>query len=388
MAQDPQNEESEEKPAEKIDLSKVQAPTVQPLKSSDATDSEKENDASNVSEQTVAQEDEANPVSSADEGIEPDTPQPDQTVKTDAPGPEGFTEQEGRQPAAEREPAPADSAVLPPTAEPGDSNHAQPATPDGQDTEPGTPPAGPGIMSDGDTQKKEDEVKAAEKAKHDAAIRELIAGKKYELPINSIERRKNKKTNKKQILIVAAALLLLICAWLGFSLATGLITIGHKTTGNSTAPPPAASNTASSTSTNAPTYMAAVRQFVSAIQKGDKAAADKLQSPAYSKLVQSQAGTPSFYAACKTTGDDCLMAFKVSYLNSSKVKPYTSAAGVKGEEISYQFSKNVSTTAGGTGGTTRTSVIDVVPSGKTWLVDNVNETDELNVTGNESGTSQ
>lgn len=69
--------------------------------------------------------------------------------------------------------------------------------------------------------KQKDEAAAAEQAKHDAAIQELIISQKYELPINSVEKRKAKHFVVLGIFLA----ILLALAWGDIAADAGIIHI-------------------------------------------------------------------------------------------------------------------------------------------------------------------
>lgn len=254
-APDDDGQEGQEKPGEKIDLSKVQAPMIQPLASSEVSDSDKSDESDEADSPADPDKRPEEPASQKEADKTPPTDndneekltslQPDSTDFADPADPDDSSklaeaavspdlagdEQLGL--TADEKPATSDDANADadasPVSESGDAvasplaasestSGLQSGEPE-QDAKPAATDAQSGSMPVADGKKKEDEAKTAEKAKHDAAIQELILSKKYELPINSVEKRKN----KQQVIFVAAAVLLLVLAWAGFSMATGLL---------------------------------------------------------------------------------------------------------------------------------------------------------------------
>lgn len=66
------------------------------------------------------------------------------------------------------------------------------------------------------------ELEAAEQAKHDATIQQLIDSKQYVLPINTIEKRKNKQF----VILGVAVAVILVLIWLDIALDAGIIRLG------------------------------------------------------------------------------------------------------------------------------------------------------------------
>lgn len=72
-----------------------------------------------------------------------------------------------------------------------------------------------------ETQPKSDDTKAAEQVRHDADTQKLIDSGKYELPINSVEKRKTKRFVVLGVLLA----ILLTLAWIDIAADAGLIQI-------------------------------------------------------------------------------------------------------------------------------------------------------------------
>ncbi len=128
-------------------------------------------------------------------------------------------------------------------------------------------------------------------------------------------------------------------------------------------------------------YQTTIANFISDIQRNNKAAADSLESPAFKSFLQKNASTTSFDTACQQSGVFCTAIFNTTYLSKGKLvyKDYTSSSGVKGKQAVYTVkqSSGGSQTSGGTSCNVSNSdtnlTIAVIPSGKKWLVDNVDE---------------
>lgn len=121
-------------------------------------------------------------------------------------------------------------------------------------------------------------------------------------------------------------------------------------------------------------YQAIIQDFVSDMQHKDKAKADALESPAFKAEVQKYAGTTSFYAACQQEGELCTASFDASYLAKATkaYQKYTSSSGVKGEQLVYTVKQSLGSGSCSSKSTSTLSIA-VIPSAKTWLVDNIND---------------
>jgi hypothetical protein len=69
---------------------------------------------------------------------------------------------------------------------------------------------------------KKAEAEAAEQARHDAALQELVDSKQYALPINTVERRQTKRF----VLLGIGLSVLLILIWLDIALDAGIFKLG------------------------------------------------------------------------------------------------------------------------------------------------------------------
>lgn len=133
-------------------------------------------------------------------------------------------------------------------------------------------------------------------------------------------------------------------------------------------------------------YQTVIHQFVQAIEDNNKTKADSLESTAFKAEVKKYASTTSFYSACQQEGALCTASFMSSFLSSATktYTSYTASNGTKGKELVYTKKQTLSgTQAGGTGcssTSTTTLSIAVIPSGHSWLVDNIN--DGTNASGN------
>jgi hypothetical protein len=156
-----------------------------------------------------------------------------------------------------------------------------------------------------------------------------------------------KRTSKLPILVVGVIVLLLIVGGGGFAL------LGQKTS-----------------------YQTVIQQFVTAIQKKDKATADSLESPAMKTFGQKNVGTASFYDACQQASQLCTPLFTTAFLDKAtkSYKDYTASNGAKGKEIVYTLKQSLSgSQAGGQGcssASTNTLTVAAVPKGNTWQIDN------------------
>ena len=122
-------------------------------------------------------------------------------------------------------------------------------------------------------------------------------------------------------------------------------------------------------------YQAVIQEFITAIQKKDKKTADSLESPAAKAYFQKSAGSSSFYDSCQQAGPLCTASFGASYLAKAtkSYKDYTAANGTKGKEEVFTVSQSQGAGQACTGKSSSTITIAVVPSGGSWLIDNVTE---------------
>ncbi len=126
-------------------------------------------------------------------------------------------------------------------------------------------------------------------------------------------------------------------------------------------------------------YQAVAQEFISALQKKDKAKADSLESPALKTFLQKNANAASFYTVCQQSGSLCTASFNNSYLAKATktYRDYTAASGTKGKEIIYTVKQTASgAAAGGSGcssGSTETITLAFVPKGHSWLVDFIDQ---------------
>jgi len=119
-------------------------------------------------------------------------------------------------------------------------------------------------------------------------------------------------------------------------------------------------------------YQTIVDKFIVAVQNGDRATVDALESPASKKFYQKTTGDSGFYASCQDAGELCTSSFSKSYLAKAKktLKAYTAENGSHGKQIVYTVTqKSNSPECQGT--STGVISIAVVPKGRTWQVDNV-----------------
>ncbi len=152
------------------------------------------------------------------------------------------------------------------------------------------------------------------------------------------------------LIIASLSMLLLLIIIIGSSLAL----LGHKTS-----------------------YQSVINEFITALQKKDKKTADSLESPAMRGLGQKYVGDPSFYDTCHQSELLCSNFFEASFLKKATItrKAYKASNGIQGHEVIYTVKQTLSgSQAGGKGcssSSTTTLAFDVVPSGSTWLLDNV-----------------
>lgn len=185
-----------------------------------------------------------------------------------------------------------------------------------------------------------------------AVVSPVISGGDQAFVAASSQNSPSKKKSKLPLLLVGVVVLVVVVGVAVFALA------GSKTS-----------------------YLTVIQNFITAEQNKDKAKVDSFESPAAKTYFQKNAGTSSFYDACKQAGDLCTASFKASYLSKATktYKSYTASNGTKGKEVVYAVKQS----AGGQGcnsNSTSTLTIAVVPKGKSWLVDYVNEA--INFDGN------
>jgi hypothetical protein len=209
---------------------------------------------------------------------------------------------------------------------------------------------------------------AVKKAEHEAAIQKIVDSKKYYVPVNTVEKRRSKRF----VALGALLSLFLIIAWLDVALDAGLVNLStnlphtHFFSISGTTTP-----TAATPSVNTAVF-AASQKYIKAIQNKDKTVADSLETPAAKAAFLKQNGAASFYDTCQSTGQICTAFFVPAFVNKTvkTYKAYTAQDGTKGQEIIYtQKTKSGSSTCPSTSTTTLT--MDLVPSGHTWLVDNI-----------------
>lgn len=209
MMSDKSDDGESKGPEEKIDLSKAQAPVIKPLESPDVATTESSSEAAKTpqsSADAASQEDSEN--ARSQESVSVDESQPAQTTTEDPGSPEDTAVADAPDiPTPETEAS--DQAQLPQADEAAPSTE----TPSSATPQNGPPPP--------DAKKREDEAKAAAKAKHDEAIQRLADSKKYELPIKSSEQR----MNKMRILVIIAVVVLAL-AWLDLAMDAGIIHVG------------------------------------------------------------------------------------------------------------------------------------------------------------------
>lgn len=93
-----------------------------------------------------------------------------------------------------------------------------------QETEPEQPADNedaPPAKTEAKPKKQDEAAEAAEHAKRDAAVQELIDSRKYELPINAVEKRKTKHFVVLGVLLA----ILLVLVWIDIAADAGLIHI-------------------------------------------------------------------------------------------------------------------------------------------------------------------
>jgi hypothetical protein len=123
-------------------------------------------------------------------------------------------------------------------------------------------------------------------------------------------------------------------------------------------------------------YKAVVRQFIVALQKKDKASADKLQSFGFTAELKAATGSPSFYDNCQKTGKSCTVMFSNLFISPSKTSDanYMAADKTIGKSISY-----TAVAAAGISATTLT--INAITKGGTWQIDGIDIQSALSTAG-------
>lgn len=179
------------------------------------------------------------------------------------------------------------------------------------------------------------------------------------------------KASKMPMFLVAALVLLLLIG------AGTYLVFFHKAVkpklSNSTGQS-SQTNKASTSSSNNSGYETAVNAYITDFQNKDMAAADALQTAAFSSYIKSGSSSQSYYSLCQSAGQLCAGYFSKQYLTSAvkSTTSYTSKAGVKGYEITYTVSTPGSKTSTESVSSSSSSLtIEVIPVNRVWLVDNI-----------------
>jgi hypothetical protein len=121
-------------------------------------------------------------------------------------------------------------------------------------------------------------------------------------------------------------------------------------------------------------YRTVADDFVTAMEKGDKAKADSLVSVAGKAQLKKYAGSTSYYDYCKKTGATCTYYFSSKFLGKAAVttKNEPTKNGVQKRQVIYTLKQSSSTKSTGctsNGSSTQTLTIELEAKGKTWVVD-------------------
>lgn len=138
-----------------------------------------------------------------------------------------------------------------------------------------------------------------------------------------------------------------------------------------------------------------ITEFNSAMQKGNAKEVLSLESKAFQAEIKTASSklnkvskniqvTNNYYSYCKSLGNICTYEFNAKNLSSAKVetKPYKAVDGSNGSQEVFTTTTSINSTSssktsdssftGSESGSSQTSFsIDVIPSGNSWLVDNV-----------------
>lgn len=115
-------------------------------------------------------------------------------------------------------------------------------------------------------------------------------------------------------------------------------------------------------------YQVVAQNFVTAMENKDQAKADSLETPYFKEYVNKVFGTTSYYSYCNKYGQVCTKFFESSFTaNATKVYGgYTAVSGIVGKSVEYTTSVNSGTTC-----TRQSLVLDLIPSGNSWLIDSI-----------------
>jgi hypothetical protein len=134
-------------------------------------------------------------------------------------------------------------------------------------------------------------------------------------------------------------------------------------------------------------YNTVAEEFVTAIEKGDKAKADSLISADGKAQLKKYTGSSSYYDTCKKAGaTECTYYYSAAFLNKAarSTKNEGKKNGVQKWQVTYTL-KQLSNTKEGSGCTssgssTQTLTIELAAKGNTWVVDNADP--EVNFSSN------
>jgi hypothetical protein len=122
-------------------------------------------------------------------------------------------------------------------------------------------------------------------------------------------------------------------------------------------------------------YQSVAQQFIIAMQQKNKKLADSLESPSAKVYLLKNEGNSSFYSSCTSSGNYCSKFFtKVNLAHATMtVQNYTLAGNQQGKQLTYtEKQASISQTSKGCqGSSSYILVIDELPQGSSWQINNV-----------------
>lgn len=178
--------------------------------------------------------------------------------------------------------------------------------------------------------------------------------------------RASTKSSKMNVFLIIGLIIILI---IGGGLYWAL---NHKSN-----KPTVSNNSGQLNTSSSSGYETAINSYITAFQNNNKSAADALQSIAFITYLKTGYPSGSYYSICQSSGQVCTDYFSKQYLSlaTKKTSSYTSKSGVKGFAITYTVTTPGSNTATESVSSSSSSLtLDAIPSGNTWLIDNISST--------------
>lgn len=115
------------------------------------------------------------------------------------------------------------------------------------------------------------------------------------------------------------------------------------------------------------------------MQNKDKASADSLFTKEFQAVIKASTdnASSSFYDTCVQSGEFCTSYFSEATVSKydKKYQEYTAKNGTKGKQAVYTASETSSNNQGANcnSKSTTTMTIALIPSGSSWLIDNLDQ---------------